>query len=418
MSSTRRHGAAWVLALVLHGTLFLLGRGARIPSFAIAQPPTSQREASSPIEMWVERRPGGRAAVFGGPPGWSSTIGIDAMVLPARGAASPPSTARAQGASAPRRGSYVQRDAGSRPRGLVAALAVDTRSSGPDGVSPCEGDCGSPSGPPTGDQDGYSDVGDSVDPLAILSGVRLAAATEAAPSAPTRSPASKSTVTPRRVQEAVRSDVRRADRELGLANPEQPILMDAVALSGRDTGLPSGTRFKVSFRVSADGAVSGIELVSMSAGDAVAWAAFRERLVAGLPAKIPLDVDGRSAGVTVVVDAVILHVFPSGGDTAIRSGSCPKMPVVGDEPPPHFVAIGGAPYLQEANGECILEDTADVGLKTIVVRTSATTILPGADLPASVDTFAKPSKKKKRWPSFLDLLPKPTPGPKHEDEAP
>lgn len=211
------------------------------------------------------------------------------------------------------------------------------------------------------------------------------------PPAPTRPPRARR-ITAAESNEAVRSLVRLADKELGLGAPQEGRVALAVQEAGRASGVPSGTRFTVTLRINADGAVSEARIGGDDAG-AGAWsetlAQIRETLAS---APIPLAPDAQG-GVTVVVEAQVLHVFASGTTEAVVMGACPQLATAGGEAQPSFFNIGGTPYLEPPTGLCPLGDTSNLAPKTIQVRTTAHTRYAN-EAPPPVSSFPRPRPKK------------------------
>jgi hypothetical protein len=116
--------------------------------------------------------------------------------------------------------------------------------------------------------------------------------------------------------------------------------------------------------------------------------------VRGALAAKPIDVgpEAARAGVRVVVDATILHLFSNGTDGRPVVGECPKMPPLVDRPPPPFGAMGGAAYGEDPNGTCVLQDAGDFKHKHIEVRTKTSVVLPGAPPPLA-SSLPKPRPK-------------------------
>lgn len=151
---------------------------------------------------------------------------------------------------------------------------------------------------------------------------------DAAPAAPTAPPA-RTKLTPEEVAESVRANVRHHDKKLGLGHPEQTVINDAIQVAGRATGVPNRTRFRVAVDVDGAGRVLGVKLVSASAGDDRTWGAFVGSVRSTLGGRLlPLGPDARKTGARVIVDALLLHAFPSGTDKQMVMGECPTLAVV------------------------------------------------------------------------------------------
>src|SRR5207253_2479922 len=126
-----------------------------------------------------------------------------------------------------------------------------------------------------------------------------------------------------------------------------------------------------------------------SRGDDATWQSVVDEARGSVAAKpLALGASAKRAGVRVVVDAVVLHVFSNGTDGTPVVGECPKMPVVrpdvapvrgmfGDVPYPFF-ALGGSSYGEDPNGSCVLQDAGDFHSKHIEVRTTTHAFVPGA----------------------------------------
>lgn len=221
--------------------------------------------------------------------------------------------------------------------------------------------------------------------------VRYADSVADAPPAPTRPPRARR-ITAAETNEAVRSLVRLADKELGLGAPQESRVALAVQEAGRASGVPSGTRFTVTLRIDRDGAVSDASLGGDEAF-AGAWGETLAQVRAALAsAPIPLGPDAQG-GVTVVVEAQVLHVFASGTTEAVVMGACPQLAQAGGEAQPSFFNIGGTPYLEPPTGLCPLSDASNLAPKTIQVRTTTRSRYEN-EAPPPVSSFPRPRPKK------------------------
>lgn len=221
--------------------------------------------------------------------------------------------------------------------------------------------------------------------------------------APTAPPARRK-VTGEDAAEAIAAGIRAHDSQLGLGNPEHTRVAHAVQLAGRATGLPNRTRWRVQVEVARDGALLGVTLVSASAGSEQVWSQFLADVAADLAASpIPLGPDAKIAGAKLVVDALLIHAFPSGTDERVVVGECPKLAVVGGEAQPHFQNIGGTAYGLPANGLCALQTVEPASSKTIQVRTQLATVLPRM-APPPLDALGPNEPAVRRLPSVQELI--------------
>jgi len=228
--------------------------------------------------------------------------------------------------------------------------------------------------------------------LSLSARLERAGGSEGAP-APTRPPSPRA-VTAEDTEEAVRSAVRLADRELGLGNPQEGVVARVVQEIGRATGVPSGTHFVVLVAIDRRGMVVDASIQGDAAGDAV-WADTLRAIRGRLAEKpVPLGPDERTRGVVVRVEATLLHIYPSGSDKRVQLGDCPVMPRIGGEEPAPFVTIGGVLHGDRPHGTCVLGDVADAaGLKTITVRTTTASIGP-RDPPLPASNYPVPPPKR------------------------
>lgn len=200
-------------------------------------------------------------------------------------------------------------------------------------------------------------------------------------------------LTPREANEAVQALVRLESSQLGLGAPHEAPIRRAVQQAGRMGHLPGGARFVLALQIDRAGSIVG----STIEGDGGAQAlgeVLAETVAMLAQSPLALGPDERRAGATVTVRGHVVHALPSGAEELVTYGECPKMPLVGGESQPSFFAIGGAAYLEPANGGCMLMDGGDVAaLRTIQVRTTVTTTRPG-DAPPALTTFRRPPKRK------------------------
>lgn len=221
--------------------------------------------------------------------------------------------------------------------------------------------------------------------------VRYSDALADAPPAPTRPPRARR-IGAAETHEAVRALVRLADRELGMGAPHEGRVALAVQEAGRASGVPSGTRFSVTLRIDRDGAVSEANLGGDEAF-AGAWSETLTQIRAALAsAPIPLGPDARD-GVTVVVEAQVLHVLAAGTTEGVVMGACPQLAQVGGEAQPNFFNVGGTPFLEPPTGLCPLGDASNGAPKTIQVRTTTRSRYAN-EAPPPVTSFARPRPKK------------------------
>lgn len=224
-----------------------------------------------------------------------------------------------------------------------------------------------------------------------------------APPAPTEPPARRK-VDGAAAAEAIAAGIRAHDRTLGMGNPEQTRIGHAVQIAGRETGVPSRTRFRVTLNLDKAGALLGVKLVSASAGSEAVWSQFLATVRADLSSSpIPLGPDAKIAGAVVVVDAMLIHAFPTGTDQRVIMGECPKMPVVGGEAQSHFQNnMGGTLFGLPANGLCPLYTYDPESSKTIQVRTTIQTVLPGM-APPPMDALGPNKPEVRRIPSVQEM---------------
>jgi hypothetical protein len=235
-------------------------------------------------------------------------------------------------------------------------------------------------------------------PLGLSWDARL----EDAPPAPVTAPKARP-VSPDAANHALGAARRDRDKQLGMGNPEETIVSTAVATAGRALAVPKDTRFRIEVGLDRKGRVTGVKVVSASAGDVGTWNGLIAAVKGALGDKVQVGPDVAHAGGTVVIDATIKHVFVSGSDQAVIEGACPTDPHTSgmwDAVPFHWT--GGAMYGQPATGSCVLSDVTNSQPKQITVRMKTNTVLHGS-VPPPADTFG-PAKKPPKIPSIWDLI--------------
>lgn len=223
--------------------------------------------------------------------------------------------------------------------------------------------------------------------LALSDRVDLSDAPAAPKLAPKAKRASRADVD-RGMDGARRSD----DSVLGFGNREEGIVAAAVREVLRNAPVPNGTRARVVVDIDASGAIRAVAVVTSTKGDTGMWFSQAAGIRAALGGHVELGETAKKAGVKIVVDATIVHVFSNGTDGTPIVGECSPMPnVLNDQHPAPFGAIGGAPYLEFANGTCNLQD-AQGTKKHIEVKATTSAILPDIGPPPFATLDAKRPK--------------------------
>jgi hypothetical protein len=197
--------------------------------------------------------------------------------------------------------------------------------------------------------------------------------------------------------------VRAHDAELGLGNSEEAIVATAVQEAGRAAAVPKDTRYRVEVDLDRAGHVLGVRVARASTGTEEIWRGVAGAIRASLGDKVSVGPAARVAGVTVVVDAEVKHLFVSGVDENVVVGPCPTtIHTSGMWPADPFFWVGGEPYGDYATGTCPLSDASNGQPKQIRVRTKVEVILPGAP-PPPVTSFPKPWRRT-RLPSLQEII--------------
>lgn len=236
-------------------------------------------------------------------------------------------------------------------------------------------------------------------PVGLPWSERLSLEHAPAPTAPPVTPR----VRPDAANLSLMTAMRAQDAELGLGNSEEAIVATAVQDAGRAAAVPRDTRFRVEVELGRRGQLLGVRVTSASAGTDEIWRGVADTVRSSLGETVQIGPAARVAGVTVVVDAEVKHLFVAGADEHVVVGPCPTtIHTSGMWPADPFHWVGGEPYGDYATGSCALSDTTNGQPKQIRVRTKVSVGLPGAP-PPPASSFPK-HRERRRLPSLQELI--------------